>query len=143
VSHTSGGRLSTQDDSILSELGMFPEESGTGSGVKHIEENHHDDDNGQPWQHVPWRFKIRNEHRNETQTEPVLFRYPVLIQDLLTGSDKYGDYGADTNTAIWGRPDNPSGKIVSLTRGAQPSSKTMYSVRIYVHCAYLCTYLRT
>ncbi|KAL8621490.1 hypothetical protein ACOMHN_058251 [Nucella lapillus] len=44
--------------------------------------------------------------------DPTVFTFPVLIEDLGTGSDNYAKYGAATNS-VWGHQANRCGKISS------------------------------
>ena len=60
---------------------------------------------------------------NKSQTalpEPTVFKYPVLIEDLGTGSDNYAKYGAATNS-VWGYEANHCGKISSQRKCRHPN----------------------
>ena len=67
------------------------------------------DDSG--WKHISDRRRRPN--RSFRLPEPTFFTYPVIIEDLKTGTDTYGNYGAGTNE-VWKL--NRCGAIVSQRR---------------------------
>jgi hypothetical protein len=71
------------------------------------------------WQEVTRKKKTTSAASSfKSLPEPKVFQYPVLLEDLGTGSDHYTNYGATTNK-IWQM--NKCGKIISQRRCKQPN----------------------
>ena len=70
-------------------------------------------DDSNVWSQTRGRNYKRRKDKSFKLPDPVFFKYPVIIQDLCTGSDTYKNYGAATNQ-IWKL--NKCGAIISQKR---------------------------